>query len=432
MVAENIALLCASPAIVLAIFLALRFFTIRAQVSELDDLGFINIIMAFSLSLVVFLHNQALITNGNLLEILCTIFSFYFGILITSKLLKIQTSFEIMGKKIRSIISDKNNQKSLLFFIYASFTIFVAFASFFTFMQIAAGESADDRIVFADNNRLFNVLRNGGYLILYPLSILTLLINKKSKSLRLFIIIALLTLTSGSKGAIIGLLFGFMLTRGIARGKLKSWEDAKIIIPFGSIGVVFGFLVLLMYSGDLSIAAKKIVIRLFFSGDIYIFSYVSGAYEKLFDFYSPIAYLSHPFLKMLGLQGYEHPMGIMIAADVYKSLQFGPNPHFSILSLIFTHGNLILASLLCFGLGCIVVLLKAISIEILHIKKIPHILRLIIFFTLFPCAGMFIDIGGYQQRSIAIAIVAVMIGMAYEFLGGTYSKQCLTKKKELT
>jgi hypothetical protein len=421
MTAYNSVFLYASPFIVLAIFLFLRSFTVKAQVSELDDLGILNIIIAFSLSFVFYMKFTKTIPLSAVIEISCTIMSFYLGIFVFSRLLKLNTSFEQTGYKIKEIVTNKENQESVHFFLMSSFIIFALFAGFFAFMNITMGERPDDRLVVAENNRVLDILRNGGYLIFMPLSVVIMLNTKTNYARRLFIIASILIMLSGSKGAIISILFMFMLTRGMQRGKLKTKDDLKLIIPIGFIGVAFGALLLLAYGKNANEAINLIAARLFLSGDLYMFSYVTNSYEKLYDLYNPVTYILHPFLKMVGLYGYKYPMGIMIASDVYGSLNYGPNPHFSILSLIFTHGNLVYASLYCFILGTFTILIKSISIELLHINAIPPIFRVTSLFILFPCSKIFLDIGLYQQNIISVAIVTVLIAIVYEFLNGKYS-----------
>jgi hypothetical protein len=415
---DSVELVVQTILISLGMFLVLRTLTKSAQVSEFDDLGFLNIMMMFNFALVFFLYLKDIFPEEGLIEVLVTIGSFYIGIFVTARIFNLKRRFPSMRDELISTAREDCASTMLLM----SILLFVIAGSFFAVLQIDTSDP-DQRLIISKNFRVFDIMRSGAATIFLVILFVRVFGLKQKKAKWLFSPYILISIFSGSKGVFLSILHYFLLMKGVLRGKLKSLEDFIWLIPVGIASLLFGAVVLLIYYGDLMLALRLMAVRLFLNGDVYLMSYVTAQYQDLFGKYDAIPYILHPFLKLIGLEGYDYPVGNALSELVTGAPDFGPNAHLSIVYLIFTRGSLVLSGILCFLTGAFVILLKMFSHYLLMQKNLPPIWRMSLFFAFFPCASLFIDLGVFEQRVISVVMVLILLSLVYEVMGGRYRRK---------
>lgn len=406
-------------------FFVLRLFTKSSQISEFDDLGFLNLTLAFSAGMIAFYFQVGSFPKRGLVEIGFTAGGFYIGLWLTSKALNLKARYLSMSQKLKSLVEQDLAFKIVLGALF----LFMCFGSGFAIFQ-AAAKSPDQRLLLAEKARIVDIFISGSSTI-FVFILFVRILARKSLHLRwLFAPYIILISLLGAKSALINLFQSYLITLGVLRGKLQTWKDTKLIAIFGSAGVIFAVFMLYFYVGDLKAAGEKIMTRILLSGDVYLLSYVTADYRRLFNRYEAIPYLLHPFLRLIGLQGYEYPIGCALFELLTGSSAYGPNPHITIVSLVLTNGKLLLSALFCFCAGALVALIKYFSIWILSHDNLAPIWRLILFFGFFPCGTLFLDIGLFEQKIITVACVGGLLVLVYEVIGGKYRKSRTQKPIE--
>ncbi len=405
------------------IFFLLRFFTVRAQVSEADDFGMLNIFMTMSIILIGQLFLIGAMQKVDFIGLLLVIAGYYIGVWVASFAFKTKENFRTaLPSVIQGVIKADNAH---YFVIGISIILVLVFGSFFSIKQILAG-SPDDRLVIADSNRIIDIVRSGALGLYLPLLFCFWLVLKERYLWLTFLPYAVIKLMTGAKGAFFGIIFTFMLVRGVVLGKKSFIEEMKLGLPFALLGLAGAVGVVLFYGKGLSGAVHEIVTRLFLSGDVYLYSYVIGDYRELYGHYNPVGYILHPFLKMVGLSGYDDPLGNKLMEQIRDDARFGPNAHISMVFLTLTYGNAMLSSLCTFFVGFIAVALKYGAFKILQSQRLYPFMKLGLFFALFPSALLFIDMGVMQQRMITVVLVLIIIGGLFEAIMSKPSKKLKT------
>jgi hypothetical protein len=409
----DLLLLCVQAALV---FLLLRAFTLRAQVSEFDDLAFINLTVTFSIVTISRMAETGFFPERGIQEVFPLIFLFYAGIATTARFSNFEKNKAAAAQNLHRLI---NQDSASNFILLAALVLYALFGGWFSFMQLRA-DAPDARLVIADNNRIFDIFRTGSMFIFINLLFIRTLVKPARMLWIMFSIFIIIAFSSGSKSIVLVLASNYMLLRGVLRGR-NIKQDLKLFIPVAFLGIGMAFLIIKFYIGDTQIAFEKTVSRVVLAGDIYIYSYTLNDYRDYFDTYNPILYFFHPFLRLVGSAGYERPFGNTLFLDTFGEDVFGPNPHFTMLALLFSHGKMIIAGLLCFMGGCTMVCLKNIALLTLGCSHFyPPIWKIIVFTALFPCASLFLDIGLYQQNLITVGLVSMALLFCYEFLRGQY------------
>ena len=129
------------------------------------------------------------------------------------------------------------------------------------------------------------------------------------------------------------------------------------------------------------------IFKFLMRGDLYNILDIEGIKKLTTEYSGNILYFVHPFLKILGAQGYENPMGTFIAAGYENSRNFigGPNVHLPIV-LYVIFGSSTISFLLIFLTGYLVDYILSISRFVIlkseSIFSYKYILSVIFFFEI--------------------------------------------------
>jgi len=107
--------------------------------------------------------------------------------------------------------------------------------------------------------------------------------------------------------------------------------------------------------------------RLWMSGDVYILAYKGDALAAIHGNYpvSFLAYIMHPITSLVGIRGYEKPLGSMIASEVmHDDLLTGPNPQLPVVLDYFFPDNYAASLLLAFVTGLLIIGIRPLGMSI--------------------------------------------------------------------
>jgi hypothetical protein len=411
----------------IVIFIVTRFLTSKLTNTELDVFATVNSNVAFSTSLLFIFYLLGLVNLDDLLQIIGLYFSFYLGIYLSSLIWQNKFIFYLNNNNSiqKVFIIDNLGKNNILTIGLILFVI----TAFFAIILLLQGEASDDRVVFAKAYRWINIVLTGSQTIFIPYAIGHYLVKKTPRVGVIIILNVICSFFSGSKGFIIQYIITFFMMNTIINGK-KSWlKKIKLKYIFLLITLLVSPIAMIMFwrGEGFYDAAILVLDRLYASGDIYYYSFVAGDYTKLFGEYNFISYLLHPFTSIIGIRGYEWPIGSELFAMANKQsevLGYGPNPHLPILSLVILNGNFLLAIIFCFFVGVFVTWSRLFSLRIMQITNIPPFWRIAIFSLFFMFSPLVvIDIAQFQFMLVGVLFVIAILSMIYKIMGLKYSKE---------
>ncbi|WP_393935306.1 MULTISPECIES: hypothetical protein [Aeromonas] len=159
-------------------------------------------------------------------------------------------------------------------------------------------------------------------------------LNIISKISLIFILlfVFLFFVTSGSKSALLPLIFCLAFANECYRGTRLYFIIKKLLIMLFMLAIGLVFLVLflsgLSESSDvMNLLFTSLGVRFLASGDFFFFWYEYGLNENYNPSFSFWGYILQPLLAMLGVTTHEYPLGavIMNEATGYPLSSFGPN-----------------------------------------------------------------------------------------------------------
>lgn len=148
----------------------------------------------------------------------------------------------------------------------------------------------------------------------------------------ILLFVFLFFVTSGSKSALLPLIFCLAFANECYREARFYFIIKKILILLFIVAIVLVFLVLFLSGlsgsiGVMNLLFSSLGVRLLASGDLFFFWYEYGLNENYNPSFSFWGYISQPLLAMLGVTTHEYPLGavIMNEATGYPLSSFGPN-----------------------------------------------------------------------------------------------------------
>lgn len=148
--------------------------------------------------------------------------------------------------------------------------------------------------------------------------------------------------------------------------------------------------------------------RVLMAGDIYFLSFKIGDYSQLVGYYDPFMYLIHPFSALIGIRGYEYPLGAQILSTAGMPVSgMGPNAHMTILSLVFFNDGAASAILFALFVAFLSIVSFLFAFYVMRRTKIHLLFRLLIFTMLYTnFMTPFVDIGMYQFQIIILLLAS--------------------------
>lgn len=262
--------------------LLLYYFLFRKIVYSVLDPFFLCLLFSASgFSVVIFLYFNANISSFYFAQYLMTQALFYGGFFLFAS----KTSYRLLP-------ISTNNQEVLLKLGNRYYSFFIVISCLYIISQLYVYHVVGIPLFL--ESRLAAVGVGGGFGIINRLlSIFSLVVfyfafvfvytsNKKTAWLVVFFV-AIFTILSGSKSAIIGIFMQlylvYIINKDAFRNKLYKYNSKALLIF--TIGTVGAILVLLMSSDSIEQAFERLFFRIVSSGDIYYMAYYNDNIEKL-------------------------------------------------------------------------------------------------------------------------------------------------------
>jgi hypothetical protein len=391
------------PLLVLVIsFFGMRFLTGKIQINEFDAIGQLNLNTAFSLSSLTALAGLGYIDSDDFLLIGFLYLLFYLVMWITSlvtvdRQLQSQKRFGFDSR----LFADPRYQ-----YVVATVTgVILALTSlFFAYILVSQGLSGDDRIALAKDYRVMDIIRRGFATIFTYYSISCFLYRRDKYLLGLLLFNIFIAFFSGSKSFVAEYLTAYITIETLIKGTQQT--NLKKYLPIISFVLLFTVGAVMFWQGtNFGAAVESISNRLFASGDIFYYAFIHNDYKTLFGEYNFWAYIFHPFTSLVGVRGYEWPIGSLLYAQPGIEIKgFGPNPQLPMTALILLKGNIWLSALFCSFMAMLLVFANNFALRLLQIRSLPTVLRTSVFAVLFVKAAVIL----VDFSLVAIDLISVL------------------------
>jgi hypothetical protein len=401
-------------------FLIFRHLTERIRISEFDSLGIINITVTFSVVLLFSFFLGEYINLQQLIQILTLIFSFYFGIYLVSMYFKPSLKRGRRKEVLELFAYDNLKNINLVMMLVFNSLIGVLFA----ILLLKNYSSPGERLLVAKSYRAIDIIRIGISSVLPYYAVGLYLLTKKKIYLAVIFLLTVIGFFSGSRGFLLQYIVTYFTLDGLINGK----RDIKFYIRRSYLFFIFitsAVLVKIFWGATTQEALMDILDRILASGDIYYFSFIIGDYTQLFGEYNLISYILHPFTSIIGIRGYEFPIGALILSTAgLEVVGVGPNPHLPIVSLILSNGVYLFSLFFSFLVGCFVCISRIVAINFIAKRKIPPYWRIAFFSVFFDSvSSLYADIGYFEFVLIGTFVVTVIFSIFYEFILGLRYKR---------
>jgi hypothetical protein len=230
-------------------------------------------------------------------------------------------------------------------------------------LGLAIGAAGDARQHFQKVFRPVVLFQHGLFLMC-----LVLMLSRKFSNSRAAAWIATLAAVSipfSGKSVFLPVLYWLGLRRFVSGRRITL----RTIMISGIVGVIgFGAMAVVGYKAT-SPAAVLLLFgyRLWLSGDVYVLAYEQGALDAVRGYYHPtfLRYIFHPITDLVGIRGYEYPLGAMLASQVANTTVLtGPNPQLPVLlDFFFPHSPVALV-LIGFTFGFVVLGIRTFGLRL--------------------------------------------------------------------
>lgn len=271
-------------------------------------------------------------------------------------------------------------------------------------------ESGDDRLLLNRELRALSLLKD--LFTLWSVAGLSLFyaIYKNNRYLMFLGVLALFISVSGSKAALLSsfLVFAFFYVN------MNPVRFRTYLVLVFLVVIFLFFPTYLMYGGDF---IEKVIYRISMSADVYPIAFVTGDYEQIYGYYDNFSYLMHPFSSLVGIRGYDYPLGAELIGTIGSEVTgTGPNPHLGLLALVLNDGSYEGAILLSSVVFSLLIASWCLITLILRSYYFGVSLRVIVFILYYTALyNVLIDIGA-AQFSLVLMVLAFAIWFIFKFL----------------
>jgi hypothetical protein len=371
----------------------------RAVYNFTDPFVAVNVTIPFSAALLAVLCATRLVAPDKLL---------WFFLVLAGFLAGARTVLAFFGRErfrlaiVRAISGPSKLELQGLLILTALVTIVL------TVFAVQAGAQGDARQDFGRTFRPLVTLQSG----LFLFSLLALLSPKLSiKQVASWLVfLVILSIAFSGKAVFMPIFLWFGLRLFIQKRRV----GVRTIVIL-AIGITVGIAIMGIVAYGVSSSGgvlSLIMNRLWLSGDVYIYAYQMDALSYIRGIY-PVTFLSyvfHPITSLVGIRGYEKPLGSMIASQVTGSdVLTGPNPQLPVLLDFFFPNQIVLSMSIAFVIGAIVIGIRLIGVRLAEGRSRALALGGIAAAVFTPSAG-FVDMS--QSLIALVGITAVTVGGA--------------------
>ncbi len=400
-----------TPTPLYGLFAILMYIIIALQYKKINKAVFISPLLiqiltfTISFSTVIFLYNQGYINSQDFYILLMQFSIYFFVLMITPYFISSNHSNLSSYMNLR-----KFDFQMINFIFYINLIIGLTYVLLFWSLY----SEGSDRLYFNKDFRVLSLLSILTSISAISTSSAVFSKTKQKKYFIYFIISIILASLMGSRAsAIVGIfIFAFFYFHC---NKVNSLLIIKII------SVVALFLIVptqIMYGN----AFEIIMDRIMMSGDIYLFSYVIGDYTQLIDFYDPISYLMHPFSSIVGIRGYDYPLGAEILSTANLPVTgVGPNDQMPILGLTFFNDCIVCIIIFTLFFSLLIMFFILLAYRIFRETKLHLTIRVIVFTVIYiQVINIFIGVNAFSFN-IIIGVFAICVYFFALFLKDVFN-----------
>jgi len=289
------------------------------------------------------------------------------------------------------------------------FSVSIAISLIYISMFWLTYSSGADRFAFNRNMRSLMLLNS--IFSIWSLALSSVLYVKQKNKLFLYFVVVTIIL-SGLMGArstpiiyMLIFLFFYFHTNTI---------NVRNYLYIGGIGLLVLFLpTYFMYDH----AFEMILNRVYMAADIYLWSFQIGDYTQLSGYYDPLSYVFHQFTSLVGVRGYDFPMGAQILSTANLTVTgSGPNDQMPMLGLLFYGDDIFSVILFTLFFAFLTMVSVIFTFYFFSLTKINLAFRVLVFTLIYPSAVfIFIGVGAYSFN-IILAVLGLIIYFTLMFL----------------
>jgi hypothetical protein len=288
----------------------------RAIFNLLDPLVIVNIAVPFSAALLAVLCATELVSWDKFTLFTAVLLAYLAGGRIAAAFFGRASFREAVSTALADI---REREITAVLVITVGVTLIVAV------LGLQAGAEGDSRLAFGRLFRPVILVQNG--LFLFSLVLLLARSMPVPRAWLWLVLLVVLSIPFSGKGVLVPVIYWFGIKLYLERKRLKAGTAVwSLLIIVGGVAIMGA---IAYKSSNLATAFLLFTNRLWMSGDVYILAYQRDALESIHANYpvSFLAYVMHPITSLVGVRGYEKPLGAMLASEVMREdVLTGPNP----------------------------------------------------------------------------------------------------------
>jgi hypothetical protein len=288
----------------------------RTVYNLLDPLVVVNIAIPFSAALLAVLCSTQLVTWDKFTMFCAVLLAYLAG----GRAVAAFFGRESFRQTIAAALADiRQSEATAVLVITVAVTLVVAA------LGVQEGAEGDARLAFGRLFRPIILIQNG--LFLFSLVLLLARSIPPARAWLWLVLLVVLSIPFSGKGVLVPVIFWLGIKLYLQRVRIgvgtAVWSLVLILVGVAIMGAIA------YNTSSLGTAFLLFTNRLWMSGDVYIFAYQRDALTSIHNNY-PVSFLSyvlHPITSLVGVRGYEKPLGAMLASEVMRDdVLTGPNP----------------------------------------------------------------------------------------------------------
>lgn len=375
-----------------------------------------NLSIASSISYLALLNLVGKINQYDFIVLMSSHFIFLFGILYGIFIVNYFLKFKISGnvsesnlKYLKLSLKNKTDGKIYLLLLF----VVCIYKLWFGYMLLNKFGGGDARLELAKSVRSLDIIFGGIENAITLITVLNITYKKSLRNILCMLIVVFISGLTGSKSSIIGILIYYVFF-DIIINKRKVFTKRNFYFLILSIFSIF--ILQIVWAGSSNIYGP--LIRFLAAGDVYEYAFVGGDYRDLLEFYNPVRYLLHPFTSVIGIRGYEYPLGSMLVGTTGLPIgATGPNSQLLLLNLVLFNKNLILVFISTFFVGVSISFMMNLGFFSLFYNKKNIFYKSTSFFVFFVVPiNIYFDIGLFQMHLVKSFVFLIIVFVIRNFL----------------
>ena len=379
----------------LCYYLVLR----RTIFNLLDPLVVVNIAIPFSAALLVVLCATEAISWDKFTLFVTVLLAYLAGGRIAAAFFGRGSFREAMS----NVLADIGEPEAT-----AVLVITVAVTLVVAVLGLQAGAEGDSRLAFGRLFRPIILIQNG--LFLFSLVLLLARSVPVPRAVLWLLLLIVLSIPFSGKGVLVPAIYWIGIKLYLERKRIKPgvalWSLVVVVGGVTAMGAIA------YQSSNLAASFLLFTNRLWMSGDVYILAYQRDALESVHANYpvSFLAYVMHPITSLVGVRGYEKPLGAMLASEFMRDDVFtGPNPQLPVVLDYFFPENYAAVVPLALATGFLVIGIRPLGMFIARRSRSRYVRIAGIVAAIFAPVSGFVDTSLVIMALIGIAAAAALL-----------------------